>query len=598
MGINKKNLLRRIQTEILPWLGLFLVMLVNVGGNVYALTGTTTIDLVISELAESGRIRADQRMWKLEDPKGEFSVEDILAHPSQYPFEKMGPLDNEIGYTTSTYWYRLTIDNDTDMASHIYLEWSYPRLEYLKTFIIQSGEIVDSVELGASLPFHARKNRLHHAFVYPTQFEPNKRYDVIFKVRTNSSMVTTFFVTTDSAMVETVAIKYWISGAFYGLAIGLLIYNLFLWVNLRETPYLYYLALTLSNMLFVSAIDGLSYRLWPQFPSLQVTSNYFFVGACGLFLVLFAKSYFNLKEVSQRWNAIFNVCAIIYFVLSVLVFVLPMRIIGPATMLFTLLAIPVVLFGAVNRYRSGYKPALYFIVGWGVYVSSIIYSILVVIGVLNGFMYIPDIVKASVAFELMVFSLALAYRINQLKQEKKQTAEMAKKFQNEARIDSLTQLLNRNAWEEDCKMLKIPRQTGDVLLCVIDLDGLKQANDLHGHDHGDALLYCFADELTKTSRKMDKIYRLGGDEYLMVIENGHSDIMRERLEGVVRKVQAKGFAEAGISYGFSSLRDVGWLLDLALKKADVSMYAMKKKKKESRQSNVLPLRPEEEQRET
>lgn len=533
-------------------------------------------------------------MWKLEDPNGEFTIEDILDHPSKYPFQKMGPYDNEIGYTTSVYWHRLVIDNDTDSSSHIYLEWSYPRLEYLQAFIIESGEVVETVEMGASLPFSARKNRLHHAFVYPTQFEAHKQYEIIFKVRTNSSMVTTFFVSSDSAMVEAVAMKYWISGSFYGLAIGLLIYNLILWLNIREKPYLYYVALSLSNMLFVAAIDGLSYRLWPQLPWLQVNCNYLFVATCGLFLVLFAKSYLNFQDVSKRWNSIFNACAVTYIVLALLVFVIPMRIIGPAVMIFTLLAIPFVFYGVLERYRSGYKPALYFIIGWSVYVLSVIYSIFVVIGVFNGFMYIPEVVKISVAFELMVFSLALGYRINQLKQEKKQTVEMAKKFQNEARVDSLTQLLNRNAWEEDSKMLKIPRQTGDVLLCVIDLDGLKQANDLHGHDHGDALLYCFADELTKTSRKMDKIYRMGGDEYLMVIENGRSNIMRERLEGVARKVQAKGFSEAGISYGFSSLRDVGWLLDLALKKADVAMYAMKKRKKEARHSNVLPLRPDEE----
>ncbi|MDP2543075.1 diguanylate cyclase [Photobacterium damselae subsp. piscicida] len=101
--------------------------------------------------------------------------------------------------------------------------------------------------------------------------------------------------------------------------------------------------------------------------------------------------------------------------------------------------------------------------------------------------------------------------------------------------DSLTELANRKAFDIDFeaytkRLKRYPeRHFG---LCIIDVNGLKQANDLHGHKMGDALLIAVGNILVSACRNTDKVYRLGGDEYAILLEDGSvaaCDKLTERL---------------------------------------------------------------------
>ncbi|MDP2515010.1 diguanylate cyclase [Photobacterium damselae subsp. piscicida] len=101
--------------------------------------------------------------------------------------------------------------------------------------------------------------------------------------------------------------------------------------------------------------------------------------------------------------------------------------------------------------------------------------------------------------------------------------------------DSLTELANRKAFDIDFeaytkRLKRYPeRHFG---LCIIDVNGLKQANNLHGHKMGDALLIAVGNILVSACRNTDKVYRLGGDEYAILLEDGSvaaCDKLTERL---------------------------------------------------------------------
>lgn len=101
--------------------------------------------------------------------------------------------------------------------------------------------------------------------------------------------------------------------------------------------------------------------------------------------------------------------------------------------------------------------------------------------------------------------------------------------------DSLTELANRKAFDFDFeaytkRLMRYPeRHFG---LCIIDVNGLKQANDLHGHKMGDALLIAVGNILVSACRNTDKVYRLGADEYAILLEYGSvaaCDKLTERL---------------------------------------------------------------------
>ena len=98
-------------------------------------------------------------------------------------------------------------------------------------------------------------------------------------------------------------------------------------------------------------------------------------------------------------------------------------------------------------------------------------------------------------------------------------AETADRLQREALVDPLTGLLNRRALERDGR-----RETGraaryghDFSLMVIDLDGLKSVNDNEGHLAGDIRLRLLSSCLLQSLRTSDSAYRIGGDEFVLLL---------------------------------------------------------------------------------
>lgn len=95
-----------------------------------------------------------------------------------------------------------------------------------------------------------------------------------------------------------------------------------------------------------------------------------------------------------------------------------------------------------------------------------------------------------------------------------------RKFKHDARMDRLTGLYNRSHFDEIFEQAgRVERRRTPSAFLMMDLDGLKQANDRYGHNAGDRLLHHFGRILRKMSRRSDLAGRLGGDEFGLYCAN-------------------------------------------------------------------------------
>jgi diguanylate cyclase (GGDEF)-like protein len=97
-----------------------------------------------------------------------------------------------------------------------------------------------------------------------------------------------------------------------------------------------------------------------------------------------------------------------------------------------------------------------------------------------------------------------------------------------ALYDSLTDSLNRRAFAEGVGLDMVRATFGTVVLA--DLDNLKLVNDRFGHAAGDQLIRRCADVLRATLRSYDKLYRWGGDEFLLIVPSAHASDVLRRLQ--------------------------------------------------------------------
>ena len=95
-----------------------------------------------------------------------------------------------------------------------------------------------------------------------------------------------------------------------------------------------------------------------------------------------------------------------------------------------------------------------------------------------------------------------------------------------AYIDGLTGLNNRAAYEEHVDRLEdeIRAGTADFAIALFDVNSLKEVNDRFGHKKGDEVIRAAAAALQNTFRE-GKLYRIGGDEFLVILENSGTELL-------------------------------------------------------------------------
>ncbi|CUO09287.1 diguanylate cyclase [[Clostridium] symbiosum] len=151
-----------------------------------------------------------------------------------------------------------------------------------------------------------------------------------------------------------------------------------------------------------------------------------------------------------------------------------------------------------------------------------------------------------------------------------------------AYTDELTGLYNRRYCMKQLE--RQLSQKNEFSFCMIDLDGLKYANDNYGHASGDRYLKTVADEMLKISRTTDIVCRIGGDEFAILFLNCASDIALKKMKQANLSIESlsEGFLMS-ISYGVIHI-EAGMNIspETILKWADKKMYALKNTKKHSR----------------
>jgi diguanylate cyclase (GGDEF)-like protein len=146
-----------------------------------------------------------------------------------------------------------------------------------------------------------------------------------------------------------------------------------------------------------------------------------------------------------------------------------------------------------------------------------------------------------------------------------------------AERDPLTRLLNRRALMADLEeaVAEVQAEGRPTALAYCDLDGFKRLNDRHGHSAGDELLRTFAEILTDSIRPEDRAYRVGGDEFALLL-CGCDEAEADRVVARVLDELARRSQIVGASFGVAVARTGGLDAARLLHSADSRMYESKR----------------------
>jgi diguanylate cyclase (GGDEF)-like protein/PAS domain S-box-containing protein len=162
--------------------------------------------------------------------------------------------------------------------------------------------------------------------------------------------------------------------------------------------------------------------------------------------------------------------------------------------------------------------------------------------------------------------------------------QMEVALQHLATHDTLTDLPNRFLMVDRLNQIltRAKRTNTPLAVLFMDVDRFKEVNDRYGHEFGDLLLRAVAQRLTKTVRQSDTVSRIGGDEFVILLETirrieDASIVARNVQRALVRPMTIdKHKLKATVSIGISFYPENGADADTLLRAADYAMYLAKK----------------------
>jgi diguanylate cyclase (GGDEF)-like protein len=373
-------------------------------------------------------------------------------------------------------------------------------------------------------------------------------------------------------------------GLIYGVILALLLYNLFILVALRDRAYFWYVMATACVLVFILSMTGHGAQyLWPDNPVPFWLDRITLPSLWGIFVMRFTQELLYTKRGLIWPHRLLNAgCAL--YVIAIVINAFGYRAEGALMIALTpIVTVPTALFSAGIRCYQGFIPARFYLLGYGAVLASTVVLVMRAAGLIEPSNFTAYLFPISVAAETILFSFALAYRIQMLKLEKaealqqadrektarlaqaqanaaelkhsveQRTAELAAtnerllqreiELQHAAFHDPLTELPNRRFLVERCEaaLANARRHSEATALLLIDLDHFKPINDKYGHDAGDLMLQSIAQRLREHVRSGDAVARLGGDEFAVLIcgedaEQHAREIARRLLDELAKPV--------------------------------------------------------------
>jgi diguanylate cyclase len=174
-----------------------------------------------------------------------------------------------------------------------------------------------------------------------------------------------------------------------------------------------------------------------------------------------------------------------------------------------------------------------------------------------------------------------------VKEYKKTTQSLSVKLEEteaKALVDSLTNVLNRNAY--NMKIIQLIRDFSQTkiyfCLLVLDIDHFKKFNDTYGHKAGDRVLKSVAASVQDSLRATDLVFRYGGEEFVVILNGIQEDNAFKLAEKIRKGVEKEYFVDkekklkVTISLGVACVTEGESELEL-FERADKAMYVAKRK---------------------
>lgn len=367
---------------------------------------------------EGGSYPIGRHLEILEDPHQQWTIRDVSSSQLSRRFTPAKSDMPAFGFTRSAYWVRFSVRNSSDDTQNWLLELNNPIMDLAELYLPRADGGFEVRRSGRLLPF-AQREVAHRDQVFRLPIGPGEEKTFYLRAASESLMYFSLKIWRQELFASKDRKEYLLLGIFYGVILVMVLYNLFLYVSLRDRAYLHYTLYAACYGITLFIVDGLPLQyLWPDAPHWNQKAEMGFAFLGLFWAVAFSRGFLRTGTLSPRLDGYLAMVqwsnGLCIPVAACLGYFHTVKILSlQATVLvFSLIA------GAIISLRSGFRPARYFLFAWSWTLSGFLLL------VLNDFIFHWDFIlvlkfsQVCFAIELVLLSLALADRISALQVEK------------------------------------------------------------------------------------------------------------------------------------------------------------------------------------
>ena len=326
--------------------------------------------------------------------------------------------NNEVlnfGIDKATYWIKLTSQKRHEFANQV-LYIDQARLSYAELFILKNDS---TSKLSLFNPFSYSKSRFTQGKIFQLPTIIEKESTIYIRVHSNENLILPISIIKEETLLEKISFRGIIFGFYTGIMSIMFIYNLFLYIIIKDKSYIYYVFYILCAWLTQISIQGYSAKyFWIASSKIDDYSTTLFSIIALLFASLFTLTFLNTKHFSKTFEKLIKIFSVLTILnLAILFF-------GGTSTAFIVMQL-LTLCGALLALSSSYfvyfkkhfKPAGYYLVAWSVLLIGAILFIMKDYGIIPYNNFTSYLLQISSAIEVMLLSFALADKINFFKKE-------------------------------------------------------------------------------------------------------------------------------------------------------------------------------------
>lgn len=517
-----------------------------------------------------------------------------------------------LGFSDSAFWLRIRVSPVIPQKNRV-LDVGYPLLDTVDLFWVHNGQIIQQYQTGDTRPFHNRPV-VHRDFIFPVPASSDPVIAYI-KIKSQGPIQIPVTVVSSAEFLADEQLAYGWQAMFFGIIVALTLYNLFLFLIIRERTYLWYVLTVVTLGLSQLNFHGVLFQwYWPERPEVN---RYFTVVIIGLAIIsalMFAIRFLNVRRYTlQGYRLLYALILCAVFSVIYGFFGSYQTGIILVSVLAAIGAPGLWLLGLYVWWR-GQKLAAFYVLAW---TPLLLGNLLLATSKLG---YVPRTFisevgpQVGVAIEAILLSFALAYRINLERHQRLLAQNRALEVQREANLtletrvrertgelqlanerleaisltDGLTQVANRRQLDQrlQAEWSRSLRQRQPLSFLLLDIDHFKAVNDKYGHLVGDDCLVALAAICSgEIQRSCDLLARYGGEEFGVLLpstpESGARQVA-ERLREAVERAPIHSSAQESsvnltISVGYASMTpEQDEQPSELIRRADEALYAAKK----------------------